>query len=153
MSVADRSSARKTAQRIGSAVKNRNRDPAEDLLPALPPVNGSEIVCPHEPDEADAWLTALQAGDGIDCKARSKVFLEARDGHAIILGKGACPNQPVMEWQHVGVEFEWIAGAHEPPYVIETETPPGKMTDKEVTFVGRIERSPEKADHMSRAWM
>src|SRR5262249_16215971 len=116
-------------------------------LPAAPAAELFQIVAAHQPDEIELGKTPLQGLHGVDCVDRVKRLFQRTHMDARFMRRdlpGAL--KPRRQGCHAGAILEWIAGADQPPDGIEMQAFERRLADIEMSGMGGIEGTAQKAD-------
>ena len=133
-------------QRRAGAIDNRNWYKPCDVAPALPAIEGTKIIRPHQPDESHAGTALFQIGNRVERISGADRGLERRDFDARMLTNPARRFDALCERRQFARIFQRIARAHEPPDAMELESAQGQKARLSVSVVRRIETAAEQAN-------
>jgi len=123
---------------------HRDGNGGGNTLPRTPTRELFQIVAAHKPDESRLGKVAFERRHGVDRIARAQIFFDVGDTNKGRLGGTARTSQAHLKC--VWLWLQRISRRDQPPDVIELERPMRYFADVEVTMMGGIETSAQKAD-------
>jgi len=106
-----------------------------------------EGVRPHDPDEKPFVQQRPQSIKQIGGVMRARPAFQVQHAETRIApGHLARQSQTAFQIGHVAGILQRIAGGHQPPYLVQPQTPEGLLGHREMAGVGRIEGAAEKSD-------
>lgn len=124
-----------------------HRNAAKYVAPAAPFVKLNKVIRPHQPDEMHAGVHRLQRINRIRRCSRAQMRLKIADLHPRIMHHLARLPQPFRHWRRLSC-LQRIAGADQPPYLIQPHALDRFMGDMDMAFMRRVKRPAQQAhDH------
>lgn len=141
---------------IAGAGKDGNRQQPGDSTPMPPVMKIRHSVGAHQPDEAEARISAENPRQRVDGKARAFASLEVADADRRSARQRLGRGEPRLQRRHVlRRRLERVAGRDQPPHLVEAQRLGRVDADLPVPAMGGVEGAAEEAGKRHReavAW-
>ena len=128
------------------ALHHGQRQRVGEFPPIAPEMETFEIIASHQPDKPDLRKSLSQRLYGIQGVTRTQLPLDIADDQARIAGDVFRRGKALGEIAHGRSAFQRIAGADQPPDIIQLQPAQRRETDIEMAAMGGIEGAAEQPD-------